>query len=88
MKSRIEMHLESTQEQDVSIQHAELDLHFTRCETIHTENSYKFTGQGIRSLLNDAGFEVGRAWKDTRKLVHGHACVPLIVGFVALIVRL
>ena len=66
-ESRIEMHLESTQEQDVSIQHAELNLHFKRCETIHTENSYKFTDQGIRSLLEDAGFEIGRAWKDSLK---------------------
>ncbi len=67
IESRIEMHLESTQEQDVSIQHAELDLHFMPCETIHTENSYKFTDQGIRSLLEDAGFEIGRAWKDSLK---------------------
>jgi L-histidine Nalpha-methyltransferase len=65
-ESRIEMHLESTQEQHVSIQHAELDLHFMRCETIHTENSYKFTDQGIRSLLQDSGFEIGRDWKDSR----------------------
>jgi len=64
--SRIEMHLESTQEQDVSIQYAALDLHFKRCETIHTENSYKFTDQGIRSVLRDAGFEIGRSWKDSR----------------------
>jgi len=64
--SRIEMHLESTQEQDVSIQYAALDLHFRRCETIHTENSYKFTDQGIRTVLRDAGFEIGRAWKDSR----------------------
>jgi len=65
-ESRIEMHLESTQEQDVSIQHAELDLHFKRYETIHTENSYKFTDPGIRSLLEDAGFEIGQAWQDSR----------------------
>ncbi len=66
-ESRIEMHLESTQEQDVSIQSAELDLHFMACETIHTENSYKFTDHGIRSLLEDAGFEIGRASKDSLK---------------------
>jgi len=66
IESRIEMHLESTQEQDVSIQHAGLDLHFMRCETIHTENSYKFTGRGIRTLLKDAGFEIRRAWQDSR----------------------
>lgn len=64
-ESRIEMHLESTEEQHVNIEHAELALHFKRCETIHTENSYKFTDQGIRSLLEDAGFKIGRAWKDS-----------------------
>jgi L-histidine N-alpha-methyltransferase len=66
IESRIEMHLESTQEMVVNIQHAELDLHFMPRETIHTENSYKFTDQGIRSVLRDAGFEIGRAWKDSR----------------------
>ena len=66
VESRIEMHLESTQEQDVCIDHAELDLHFRPRETIHTENSYKFTDQGIRTLLRDAGFEIREAWKDSR----------------------
>ncbi len=66
IESRIEMHLESTQQQHVSIQHAELDLHFMRCETIHTENSYKFTDLSLRSVLRDAGFEIRRAWKDSR----------------------
>lgn len=65
-ESRIEMHLESTQEQTVSIEGAELNLHFMRGETIHTENSYKFTDQSIRTLLSDAGLEIGRAWKDDR----------------------
>jgi len=66
IESRIEMHLESTREQDVCIDHAELDLHFMPRETIHTENSYKFTQQGIRTLLRDAGFEIREAWKDSR----------------------
>ena len=60
------MHLESMQQQDVSIEYAELDLHFMPSETIHTENSHKFTDQSIRTVLRDAGFEVGRAWKDSR----------------------
>jgi L-histidine N-alpha-methyltransferase len=66
IEPRIEMHLESTQEQDVSIEDADLDIHFMPRETIHTENSYKFTDQGIRTLLNDAGFEIGGTWKDSR----------------------
>jgi len=66
IESRIEMHLESTREQDVCIDHAELDLHFMPRETIHTENSYKFTDWGIRTLLGGAGFEVREEWKDSR----------------------
>ena len=66
IESRIEMHLESTQKQDLSIEEADLDLHFMRGETIHTENSYKFTDQGIRRLLEEVGFKIGGAWKDGR----------------------
>jgi dimethylhistidine N-methyltransferase len=66
IESRIEMHLECMQEQDVSIEHADLDLHFMPRETIHTENSYKFTDQSIHSLLKDVGLEIGGAWKDRR----------------------
>ena len=66
IESRIEMHLESTQEQDVSIENADLDVHFMRRETIHTENSYKFTDQRIRSLFKEIGFEIRGAWKDSR----------------------
>ncbi|MGA7366098.1 MAG: L-histidine N(alpha)-methyltransferase [Candidatus Sulfotelmatobacter sp.] len=66
IESRIEMHLESTREQHVSIEHADLDIHFMQRETIHTENSYKFTDQGIRSLLDEAGFAIRGAWKDGR----------------------
>lgn len=65
-ESRIEMHLESTREQDVSIEHADLDLHFIPRETIHTENSYKFTDQSIQRLLEDVDFEINGAWQDSR----------------------
>ena len=66
IESRIEMHLESTQAQDVSIDDADLELHFAPYETIHTENSYKFTDRGIRSLLSEVGFQFRTAWKDSR----------------------
>ncbi|HLV88404.1 MAG TPA: L-histidine N(alpha)-methyltransferase [Candidatus Sulfotelmatobacter sp.] len=66
IESRIEMHLESTREQLVSIEHAELDVHLMHRETIHTENSYKFTDQGIHSLLGEAGFAIRGEWKDGR----------------------
>jgi uncharacterized SAM-dependent methyltransferase len=54
------------QEHDVIIEDADLDLHFMPRETIHTENSYKFTDGGIRSLLEEAGVEIRGAWKDSR----------------------
>ena len=66
IESRIEMHLESTQAQIVSIEDVDLNLHFMRGETIHTENSYKFTDHGIRTLLGGTGFEITHAWKDSR----------------------
>lgn len=66
MESRIEMHLECMREQVVRIDQAALDLRFMPGETIHTENSYKFTDRSILGLLNDAGFETKAAWKDGR----------------------
>jgi dimethylhistidine N-methyltransferase len=66
VESRMEMHLESVQGQGVSIEHANLDLHFMQGETIHTENSYKFTDGSIRALLRDVGFKIRGAWKDGR----------------------
>jgi dimethylhistidine N-methyltransferase len=65
-ESRIEMHLESTQGQDVFIECADLYLHFMPRETIHTENSYKFTDRSIGNLLKEADFETTGAWKDGR----------------------
>ena len=77
-ESRIEMHLESTREQDVSIEDAELDIHLMRHETVHTENSYKFTEQDIRRLLDDAGLESRRDVERQPQLVRPHACVPSV----------
>ncbi|MGA2229723.1 MAG: L-histidine N(alpha)-methyltransferase [Tepidisphaeraceae bacterium] len=64
--SRIEMHLESTRDQRVRIAAADMDVHFAKNESIHTENSYKFTDESIRNLLSDGGFEVEQMWSDER----------------------
>ncbi len=66
-ESRIEMHLESTRDQRVRIAQAGLDIRLKAFETIHTENSYKFTQQTVRALLEDAGFAVERCWTDPRE---------------------
>ena len=53
-ESRIEMHLESLGAQTVHLDGKA--IHFLPGETIHTENSYKFTERSLRKLLDTAGF--------------------------------
>jgi dimethylhistidine N-methyltransferase len=62
--SRVEMHLESTQEQDIYIKETGDTIHFDKGETIHTENSYKFTDEMIDELASSAGLSVSARWKD------------------------
>ena len=66
-ESRIEMHLESTRDQRVYIAAAKLDVQFAAMESIHTENSYKFTRKTLGALLDDAGFTIEQTWTDPRQ---------------------
>ena len=66
-ESRIEMHLESVCDQLVNIPAAQLSVRFAAFETIHTENSYKFTRKTLGALLDDAGFTIGQTWTDSRE---------------------
>ncbi len=63
-KSRIEMHLRSRVQQTVSIAALDLAVAFRAGETIHTENSYKFTDAGVVRMLASAGFTLRNEWKD------------------------
>ena len=45
----------------------ELEVRFSRGETIHTENSYKYTAARVQDLVARAGFEVTRTWTDERE---------------------
>jgi L-histidine Nalpha-methyltransferase len=67
VKSRIEMHLESTRDQCVDIPAAQVSLQFAAFETIHTENSYKFTPKTLGALLEDSGFTIEQTWTDPRQ---------------------
>ncbi len=60
--SRIEMHLESLIPQTVHI--AGQRIPFAPFETIHTENSYKFTDQALTTLLTRSGFTPTRTFHD------------------------
>lgn len=67
---RIEMHLVSTKDQDVSIAgHA---FHFRKGETIHTENSYKYTVPQFQDLARAADWLPHRVWTDEDALFSVH----------------
>ena len=65
-QSRIEMHLRSERSQSVEIPGLELIVEFAAGETIHTENSYKFTDERLLAMLRQAGFALRREWKDAQ----------------------
>jgi L-histidine N-alpha-methyltransferase len=71
-ESRIEMHLESLTAQRVSIPANStgpaLTVDFATGETIHTENSYKFTPAKVDSLLSAAKFVPTKSWQDPNHL--------------------
>ena len=59
---RIEMHLMSKKRQQVTLLGQMFE--FYEGETLHTENSYKFTISGLRALAQQAGFSAGPVWTD------------------------
>ena len=63
---RIEMHLMSLAEQQVSIE----DQHFNFAvgETILSEVSYKYTVPGFERMVSQAGFRVEKVWTDPNNL--------------------
>lgn len=67
---RIEMHLMSRCQQQVHIQNERYE--FDEGETLHTENSYKFTLKGIRNMAQLAGFTPGPVWCDKEGLFSLH----------------
>jgi dimethylhistidine N-methyltransferase len=63
-RSRVEMHLVSRAPQTVTI--ANKKIRFGRNESIHTENSYKYTVAEFKKLAAGAGFTLKQSWQDTR----------------------
>ena len=67
---RIEMHLISRVRQVVSVGGERYVLE--EGESVHTENSYKFTVAGLRALAERAGFRPGPVWTDPDRLFSVH----------------
>jgi len=68
---RIEMHLVSMASQRVRL--GKHRFRFAAGETIHTENSYKYSLEGFGELAAKAGFRSAKVWTDRRGLfaLHG-----------------
>ena len=65
MAGRIEMHLVAREAQAVNI--GDYRFSFYRGESIHTENSYKYSVPEFEALARNAGFKLARFWTDARR---------------------
>jgi dimethylhistidine N-methyltransferase len=63
-RHRIEMHLASLKRQKVKV--AGESIEFRAGETIHTENSYKYSVESLGALARGAGWQPTAVWTDTR----------------------
>jgi uncharacterized SAM-dependent methyltransferase len=62
------MHLASTRRQKVRVNGATID--FRAGETIHTENSYKYTIDSFQALARGSGWSPLKVWTDGLFSVH------------------
>jgi L-histidine Nalpha-methyltransferase len=64
VKGRIEMHLVSRRDQIVRV--GDMPFFFAAGESIHTENSHKYSLPALTNLADAGGFAVERTWTDER----------------------
>ncbi|MFE1245417.1 L-histidine N(alpha)-methyltransferase [Fictibacillus sp. NPDC058756] len=64
-KGRVEMHLVSLKNQVITI--GDVQIAFQEGETIHTENSYKFTIKEFHQIAAMCGFKPKKVWCDERQ---------------------
>ncbi|MFH2134480.1 MAG: L-histidine N(alpha)-methyltransferase [Pseudomonadota bacterium] len=67
---RIEMHLVSRRKQAIRLNGESFE--FDEGESIHTENSYKYTAQEFRQLARSAGWHLQSTWRDENELFNVH----------------
>jgi dimethylhistidine N-methyltransferase len=72
-EGRIEMHLLAVRAQEASVRGRR--FRFREGETIHTENSYKYSLDQFRDFARSAGWEPQRVWTDERALFSVHELV-------------
>jgi dimethylhistidine N-methyltransferase len=64
---RIEMYLVSARAQRISVDRLSLEVPFAAGETIHTENSYKYSVAEIEALAGAAGLRIAHQWLDAER---------------------
>lgn len=66
-ESRIEMHLEALCDMKVISPNFKKPIHIAKGETIHTENSHKFTSGDIKDFAHSLSFEIEEVLTDSSK---------------------
>ena len=69
-ESRIEMHLVAKRPSDVTV--AGKRFHFRQGESLHTENSYKYSVEEFGALAGHAGWRTEQVWLDPDRLFSLH----------------
>ncbi|MEH6516234.1 MAG: L-histidine N(alpha)-methyltransferase [Halioglobus sp.] len=69
-QQRIEMHLVSRRSQSIRCNGSSISM--AQGESIHTENSYKYSVDGFSELAASAGLQVQRSWVDEDQLFSVH----------------
>jgi dimethylhistidine N-methyltransferase len=67
---RIEMHLISRCQQEIRLGNESFE--FDAGESIHTENSYKYTAQEFQHMARSAGWHLRSTWHDDNELFNVH----------------
>lgn len=66
-RSRMEIFLEATRPQKVTLRMPRLSIQFRAGERIHTENSHKYTLEMVERMLCVSGFNLEKTWFDSRR---------------------
>lgn len=66
-RSRMEIFLESTRPQKITLRVPRLTVQFRAGERIHTENSHKYTLEMVERMLCASGFKLEKTWFDRQQ---------------------
>lgn len=70
---RIEMHLVSLVDQEIKL--GGFLFRFTKGESLHTENSHKYSAYGLREMVNKTGWSIAEFWTDSQE----HFAVSILI---------